>query len=198
MHFPITSFLKVVAVALVYFAVVPDSVDASLVAYPKGRSVGNVDTTKSSKALDVDDDFLALMQRPNGREMLESCAATCTIFNTYTGSCGGLTKKSDKWCTFDLVGEVCCTNSGSSSECCELSAGGIVLFVVIGTIVLLGTVVASCACCPCCPWYTKLCCSRTRRTQQQQQDHGEPSGQSGGHKRVSGEQTSVIDSDYEA
>jgi hypothetical protein len=49
-------------------------------------------------------------------------------------------------------------------ECCELSSGGVAVFVLIALASVVAIVACSCACCKCCPWYDRMCCAaRARR-----------------------------------
>jgi hypothetical protein len=110
-------------------------------------------TRKLGQPLVSDEDFRALMEQ---RETAEVCDSTCNIYNTYHGSCSGLFEKTDKWCT-RYGKSVCC--AGSSSDCCKLSSGSVLLFVVIGWVAVTFIVIASCSCCRCCPWHRHLCCA---------------------------------------
>ena len=47
-------------------------------------------------------------------------------------------------------------------ECCEMTAGGIVLWTVVCLAAVLGIVISSCAFCTCCPWHDRLCCAERR------------------------------------
>ena len=80
------------------------------------------------------------------------CAATgskCDFANAYADDCGGITKKSDCWGTYDVVieskvttrTEIPITNSGdyccatSSDDCCK--NGSILAVIIIGIIIVL-------------------------------------------------------------
>ena len=81
----------------------------------------------------------------NGGYAYGGDACNCPLFNMYAGSCGGLQKKTDKWCGGS---DICCADS--SSECCETDAGP-VAGMVIGLIIGLAASITGCAyCCKCC------------------------------------------------
>ena len=47
--------------------------------------------------------------------------------------------------------------------CCELTGGGIAVYLLVTLAIVAGIVACSCACCPCCPWYEKMCCAARAR-----------------------------------
>jgi hypothetical protein len=68
-------------------------------------------------------------------------------------SCDALTEPTDNWVNGTCV-------AFETSDCCKVSPGGIVLYVVICLAIVLGIVACSCACCHCCPLHSKMCCAR--------------------------------------
>ena len=70
------------------------------------------------------------------------CLADDSFFRETCG--GALMQRSSEWCELEDGGQVCC---GDVWECCEPSAGGIALGIIILVVILISIVLCSCACC---------------------------------------------------
>jgi len=110
---------------------------------------------RSSFATADQDLFNFMVQDPIPFRSLESCPCGYSS-DSYTGDCGGISVKEDKWCSTGYT-DFCCGTS--EKECCRAGRGIVKILLKAGIFILFAVVLILYICCQCC---AAVCDSSTR------------------------------------